>query len=466
MGLLDSRRDLFNFVTTAKHIHQIFQYNRTLVLAVVIKNALPPEILHLAIAARKAADISKSWLAESDAGKLMKQQKDFLDCYLGSRVIVPIARNDQTLLDALYKLWSCLDHFSSLYVTKCSSAARCKLNLRPTASRKLSDMESGRLQRAFLLFELYRRITPAHLSQDNELEPLEQTCDFLKRLHPWQREEILSIEEFLVEVAKDVVRSARDYTRRQISGLAHELATRPGAILEPQPIRQIELFLDLRGVDPFWEDYSANSRSLHYFAARGLPFMRWLSCLSPSNQLDIVIRLATERCEPSILECLHIRYDFVTSDDVKSSKPDRKDMQSGPSYGWKWAESHDLTTNYSKLLFRYELRKMGYCFWDAERLSDHWDCSQPESFVTLLSELKLAPRSRDDDGEGWKDQEPESGLHAMFKGVSIPKDSLNHYDKQLFVDRLEDGRTFDDDKMHPFPAPFSELEAEVFGFEY
>jgi hypothetical protein len=154
MGLLDSRRDLFNFVTTAKHIHQIFQYNRTLVLAVVIKNALPPEILHLAIAARKAADISKSWLAESDAGKLMKQQKDFLDCYLGSRVIVPIARNDQTLLDALYKLWSCLDHFSSLYVTKCSSAARCRLNLRRTASRKLSDMESGRLQRAFLLFEL------------------------------------------------------------------------------------------------------------------------------------------------------------------------------------------------------------------------------------------------------------------------------------------------------------------------
>jgi hypothetical protein len=272
------------------------------------------------------------------------------------------------------------------------------------------------------------------------------------------------VEEFLVEVAKDVMRSARHCTKQQISGLALDLAAQPGTVLEEQPLSKIECFLDLRGIDPFWEDFYANARSLHYFAARGLLFMRWLSQLSSRNQLDIVIQLCTERWEPSILECLHVFYDRITSNDVKTSESEDKDALNGPSCGWTWAETHDLTTDCSKLLFRYDLRMMGYCFWDAERLNEFWDCSQ--GFETSLSKLHLAPRSMNDDGESWKAQESELGLHAMFKGVPIPKGALDHKNEKLFVDRLKEGRVFDEEKMYPFPEPFSEQEAEMFDFEY
>jgi hypothetical protein len=166
------------------------------------------------------------------------------------------------------------------------------------------------------------------------------------------------------------------------------------------------------------------------------------------------------------LECFHVLYDEIASNDIKSKNCKAKDALNGPSCGWKWAETHNLTTDTPKLLFRYDLRKMGYCFWDAARLDEYWDCSQ--SFEASLSKLQLAPRRMDDDGQGWKAQEPESGLHAMFQDVPIPKGALDHNNMRLFEDRLKEGRVFvfDNDEPPAFPAPFSEREAEMFGFEY
>jgi hypothetical protein len=324
-----------------------------------------------------------------------------------------------------------------------------------------------------LTYELYRRITPAHHQHSNRHEASNQTKNFFKVYRSWEREEILSVEEFLVEVAKDVLRSARGYTYQQISCLARDLVAQPGTVLDETPLQKIKTFMDLTGYDVFWLDWPANARSLHYFAARGLPFMKWLSELSPSDQLHIVAKLKTKRCNPSILEALYREPDRSVSDDLERgesddlerSESDHKPALDDPNSSWQWAESHGLTAGKSKLLFRYELRSMGYCFWDGERMNDYWDCS--EDFETSLQKLKLVPRSRNDDGVLWKDQEPESAFHAMFKDVQIPKDVFDR-STTLFEDRLNEGRVFvfDDNETDPYLAPFSEREAEMFGFEY
>jgi hypothetical protein len=466
MSCLESPRDLYSLVVSSKHVYQIFHYSRVVVLAAVIKKALPHGNINLAVTACKAAAISRAWYAKTDCKTIEKQQEKFLVGRHGGHAPEPLLLHDYSLLISLYKLWWMLDYFMHLLEAKSLRVASRKLLQVQNAKRSMSEFEKYRIQRSFLTFEIYRRITPAHQNPDIRNELYDQTIEFLKSYQPWQREEILSVEEFLIETSKDVIRSAREYTYRQVSSVAHDLAAQPDTIMEPNPLQELGSLLELGGVDPFWHGFPPCARSLHYFASRGLPFMKWLLTISQSNQLHVVTLLTGERRAPSILECLRIGHDEMTLAgeaicEVRDEDTDPSENSiDGPSCGWKWAETHDLTDGKPNILKRYELRRMGYCFWDAQRLNEDWNFSELSP-----SELELTPRSQNDDGQTWLKEEPESGFKAYFEGLDVPVNALNIKFRN-FIDRLEEGRDFDEDEIYPFPPPFSEQETKLFNFEY
>jgi hypothetical protein len=466
MSCLDSPRDLYSLITSSKHVYQTFQYSRVVVLAAVIKKALPHGNVYLAVRACKAAAISKTWHAKTDHKIISKQQEEFLVSHDDRHAAMPLTLRDGSLLISLYKLWWLLDYFMHLLEAKSLRVASRKLLRAQNAERGMSQFEKSRIRRSFLNFEIYRRITPSRQTGGNRHEASDQTLNFLKRYQTWQREEILAVEEFLVEVAKDVIRSAREHTYRQISSVAYELAAQPDTVSAPVSLGDLGALLELNGCDPFWHGFPPCARSLHYFASRGLPFMKWLSELSPGNKLYIVDLLATGKCDPSILECLHRDDDqLTTADDAicevgDDEVPQEDSSLDGPSCGWKWAETHDLIDGEFNLLKRYELRKMGYCFWDARRLNEDWNFS-----ALSPSELQLVPRSQNDDGETWLKEEPESGFKAYFEGLDVPVNALKIKFRD-FIDRLEEGRDFNEDEIYPFPPPFSEQETKLFNFEY
>jgi hypothetical protein len=217
--------------------------------------------------------------------------------------------------------------------------------------------------------------------------------------------------------------------------------------------------MDLELYDPFWSMHPREARCLHSFAAKGLPFMKW-ALRSPSSAKVAICAWAEfawvkeYMSSPSILEHLYRTWDKIASPNPAAESPKKEGALNGPNEGWMWADAHDLAASQSKLLKRFELRMIGYCYWDSQRLFEDWglsDISPPQ--------LNLVPREPNSYSRAWLEQEPQWDFEAYFEGLIIPE-GLNWCE---LADQIQSGAGCDQDELLDFPLPLSEYVARIFG---
>ncbi|RMZ78223.1 hypothetical protein DV738_g4022, partial [Chaetothyriales sp. CBS 135597] len=458
MTYLETPRDLFAFVSTAKPIQQIFQANRAAVLEGVLRNAIPGENFCIAVAACAASQTSKLWWARSSA-TIVEESWDRFRKNFPRGYALDSSMCDWNLLVSLSKLWWISDYFITRFEQDALTFAASNISQQSTRSRTRSS-EIQRLQRAFLRFEIYRRITPESMGRSRDMPDSMETriLDFFHWFPPWEREEVLSVQEFLVMFVKNMCRRLGDYMVLEISNIAKDMAAKSEAsngAFERESIEDIEAELDLGSLDVFQLN-SITRRRFQYAVARGLPFIRWLADLNSCDQIDAVVRHSTGYCSASFFERLWYMRSQLNAFDTQvgwlesASTGALKD----PNQGWIWAKQHGLTTDVnSSLLIRYNLRRMGYVFWGAARLHDDWRLQK-----ILPSMLELPQRSRDDNDRDWLE---EPGMEERFQDIPIPKGAFRDIEARLkpsdeMQKKIENG----------YPTPFSDKEAELFGIEY
>jgi hypothetical protein len=376
MGLLETPRDLWGIIRASRIIYQIFQHRRVLILTTMVKKIFPYGDLNLAITACEAASITKSWHSQNDKKDAVKQQSEFMNNHKLDRVFTAEILHNRGLLDSMCRLWSNVEYFLCLFEVRSLRRAAQKLSLTQNACREMSKQERSRVQRAFLTFEIHRRITPVcaveYADCQREQHGHKQTHNSLAAYRRWELEALLSVEEFLIETARDIVTIARDHIHAHIYDAAHEIraARGPHAPIQPNPLREIDALMDLELYDPFWSMHPREARCLHSFAAKGLPFMKWALSSPPSAKVAICVwaKFAWVKeyiSSPSILEHLYRTWDKMASPNPAAESPKEEGALNGPNEGWMWAEAHDLAASQSKLLKRFELRMIGYCYWDS-----------------------------------------------------------------------------------------------------
>ncbi|RMZ78209.1 hypothetical protein DV738_g4004, partial [Chaetothyriales sp. CBS 135597] len=347
MSHLETPRDLFAFVCTARPIWQLFQeVDRATILEAVLRNAFPGENIRIAIAACEASQISKLWYAGSSIPVVEQSWDKFCEDFpQGCAPDCSSLSGDWNRLVSLSKLSYICDYFTACFEQDALSFAASKIPHQQSSTRRsMTSSERTRLQRAFLRFEIYRRVTPGAVKLfDPRTRP--EYChirDFLRWFPPWEREEVLSVQEFLVEFTKNMSRRLQDYIALEISSVAKEMAMEPSQ---------------------------------------------------------------------------------------------------GP--------------------FLYDLRRMGYVFWDTARICQDWKLpsTSPET-------IELLPRTDYDDGQDWLTNEP--GIDDYFKDTPIPRGTLWKIATGSYTAHLKPGKEMREKIGHGggYPAPFSDKEAELFGIEY
>nr|POF13869.1 hypothetical protein CFP56_02893 [Quercus suber] len=468
LSSLDTPRDLFALITTSQFFYQVFQGGQTAILADVIRKAMPDDNVYTAVAACKAARISKLGWANSPVAAVTEAQAEFLENNPRGRVHGNTSLHDRNLLLSLYKLWWTLEYFLDRFQQDALKIAASKLPLsQEPENQNITSNERSRLQRAFLRFEIYRRFTPLHIQSGSFTNAAHaQTQAFLECFSPWEREEILSVHEFLVELAKDIVRNCEDYMVHEIASVARDMAATLGALqqrYESMSTKKLQMMLELRGLDISMHDDPAVGRRFQFFVGRGLPFIKWLSNLPPNHKIDTVARLSLERCEPTLFDVLVSKNREITSHDDKMDWSVKQHMGRlrHPNQGWLWAEAYDFTTGTKPLLERYALRRMGYVFWDAARLHNDWKLQD-----TLPPMLELVPRSDCDNDRDWLE---EPCFEERFKDIIVPEGTfIQREDKSDAYSRLLPSEEWEEqlDDTIVMPTPFSDQEVKLFSIEY
>jgi hypothetical protein len=272
---------------------------------------------------------------------------------------------------------------------------------------------------------------------------------------PWEREELLSVHEYLVSVVKNIYRELQDYLLdrlRDIGDAMKQEAEAQGALFQREELKDIRAGLDLGGLDVFQSGQLLTRRRFQYLVTRGLSFLHWLAYLAPNEGILTLDISHASDCHCSLFELM---YDAVDHPSLKTGPVAR--TITDESFGWRWARHSGLVHGSNELLRRHVLRQAGFVFWDAERLIGGWRL--PEN---SLDTINLPSRVQNDDDHDWSE---EPTLEERFQNVAVAKGFfLNSEDGAEAVFRADDD--FFGEFEDTFPPPFSQEEATRFGIEY
>lgn len=497
MSRLETPRDLFTLIRTSRHFWQDFQGSRIPILVSVIQNSFPDGNIDIAIAACDSGQISKMWHENPSVAAVVKSHDEFLKNYPWGRASQDRSLRDMSLLRSLYKLWWTVDYFMSRFERDALSFAAQNLPLwDDRRMEEATKSERGRLQRAFLRLEIFRRIQPATLQSSAHLVPdqyhmpnreRDGVRNFLRWFQPWEREEILSAQEFLFGFAKNLLSELENHIVCETGRWAREMAVKTWPLqgsFEVEPLGDLEWEFDTHLLNIF----AHGERRLSYLVARGLPFLRWLSNLTTRRQISVINHHYSSRCSTSVLETLHHNFDVFMRIDARQNwqTATRAGISSAPNEGWLWAQRNDLVigqkyldqiyelrrsrdnqllytyaleqTGPNHLLCRRTLRQMGFVFWDSARLLDDWRLPS-----TSPSMLELPLRYYKDDDNVWI---KNSRFEERFKEIAIPKGSFHSTNEDQVWKRFVPDDKWSELTNEGHPVPFSKAEDDMFGIEY
>ena len=377
--------DLHALIQASPRLYQLYLLNTETILSAVAKRQFHPAVVSEALFFAKISqlgqplsrdtvlDLCRSYQSGLHEVGVIPIPMSVAMCKLAKDVrffIEDYARNTLPLMEELGR--SLETHVLAKYWPE-----------KPVTYSQLSDSETGRLQRAFCRFEIYRYLFARCFSgfdhgtglcaQEPPLTPAEQGSFFLKKFPDFQITEINCI---------------RDYAYRRLRGIFSQLEdkaadTLPPATFEFDPLGDVESEEWHSGVWLFTNNGKHyQDTHIEHLMTLGLAYLRQIFDSTGEEQKDLFIR----HIGANVI--YHIERDFITNAMTllgenprsqgipllaKTDPPFEYEVSAKVELGipdaWQWAHPRappDLLSDYCEK----GLRDWGYVFWDLRRLRE------------------------------------------------------------------------------------------------
>jgi len=376
--------DLRFLIRASPRFHQVFLQNQEFILSATARRQFHPGALPDAIGFAKLSRLELPLSRESAMEYCQKGPNPFGDC---RQTVITLPETA-----ALCKLAQNVRFFIEDFARNSLPILRglgqsLDRNILPeyppetlTAGSQLSPSETGRLQRAFCRFEVYRCLFAKcssklehNLHQKCPLSPLispsEQASLYLQRLPDFQIVEINCI---------------RDYLFRRLRGICSQLEAEAVETLSPQtfmfdPTRDVECDEWYSGVHFFCDSFKPHQHAhFEHLISLGLPYIRRIFEATGDQRRILFLR------DYPNSRIYHQEHSFITSAiECLGKNPATTELlpKTDPPFvykinkaaeldipdAWQWAHPrappHMLKDSSTK-----GLRDWGYVFWDFARL--------------------------------------------------------------------------------------------------
>ncbi|KAJ3580502.1 hypothetical protein NPX13_g59 [Xylaria arbuscula] len=379
LASLESPRDLYSLIKASPASLRAFIPCRRSTFSAIIRNALAPDAVHHALALLHVPEPPVSFHNDGRNAELFRLRvKIYLKQYFrASSWRFP---TDLPSIITLIRLISQISRFVDGYFD--FAMETMGLTEETGCLRPLSSTEIARLQRAFLRFEIYCRINPLLDCLTSTLSSDFQFRYFIKKMAPWEVEEVTCIHEYLATVIGRYILEAEDRLMHAILGNPH-LRARSIDMEYFQHGRPIKYKcseghmlnfddLDITDLSPFSTEATDHRRSsISYIVSLGLGVLQDIISSDVDRRWNIIHSNLLLR--QFLHEALLVAWRRRGADPIlRAPEGEFTDSSSRPNQGWfNFNSSHGLLSieeSFDSLTHRL-LRICGYIFWDYSRIS-------------------------------------------------------------------------------------------------
>lgn len=381
----DTPDDLHALIQASPRLYHVYLFNKDTVLSAVARGQFHPEVIPDALFLAKISqfeqplsrdtviELCETYPSEMHKGTILSVPMSVTLCKLASNLrffIEDYAQNTLPIMEELGRSQN-LYRFPEYWPAN------------PAPHSKFSQVEIGRLQRAFCRFEIYRhlfaRCSPNLRHElracpvDPSLSPEEQATRFLQKFPDFQVAEINSI---------------RDYLFRRLRGICARLEDKAVDTLPPETFMfdqegDVESAEWASGVYLFTNSGKYyQSQHMEHLMSLGLPYIRRIFEATGEEQKDLFIR----HIPRDIIH--HLETEFITRalkclgrnparGDIpllaKTDPPFVYEVNAGVELdipdAWQWAHPRAPPLSLKDDPLK-GLRDWGYVFWDFDRLRE------------------------------------------------------------------------------------------------
>jgi hypothetical protein len=361
---------LYSSINASPRLFQVFASRKQQILSNMAMRQFHPAVLPDALATVKASQLGDSPSRDSVLeflGSLPQQYDVHTTALLPEPTAVALCQLHENISFFVAEF---AQHALSI-MTECSdfSAQRefqAVTGAQETSKPNLSELETGRLQRAFCRFEVYRYLFAGCTTESvPNMTVAEQAHLFLERFPKWEVEEIACVRDYLMNRLCEVFNSMEDeFVEKEIAG---NLPVRAESILGR------------------WEEedrwFSSSQKLDHdsymeYMLSLGLPFLRQAFRATGEERKGMIISNSCRAGPRFLSKALH-----QPQQDTEADRQDMTDHSGGvtvsfaedrmdePNEGWVWGHDYKPALGWASGL-RTELRRVGYVFWDHKRMKE------------------------------------------------------------------------------------------------
>ncbi|KAF5717629.1 hypothetical protein FGLOB1_2008 [Fusarium globosum] len=428
---IDSPRGLHDLITASPACLRVFLQTPYLILSAVVRNALP-------------SGTTKHYLAASLAPlSPLRETRDeillFLDEYFSATTPLEFPAN-QTDLVSFCKLYHRVDYLVNMFLHQMRQLGFDDSILAPSSS------ESTRLHRAFLRYEIY-----CSVFAPNEFEPLEDPYQFsgveqfdlfLRRLMPWEVEEMACVQVYFALLAGDYVSQLEEQLIEAVKSTPElvwpsspdskpeeqaEKKEEEGIVSRRDDMREFKN-LDLTNLILFSKDgiYSSPD-SITHMTSLGLRFM-YVLCKSEDRRSEL-IRSSSPDYREFLPEALSHSPAWTPEDPNQGISTEETDSLDDPlreNLGFVlFGKNHNMGTVYLPIDptgSHYSiLRRLGYVFWDS------WRIQSPG----VSDRLRAVEKMTYDEIHELFNKPWRNGAEARLQGVMLPRDQFEKIEREF-----------------------------------
>ncbi|KAF5609010.1 hypothetical protein FPANT_276 [Fusarium pseudoanthophilum] len=439
---IDSPRGLHDLIAASPACLRVFLQTPYLILSAVVRNVLPSGTTKHYIAAWRAPPPSLPPVRETKDEILL-----FLNEYFSATTPFEYPANQKELV-SFCQLYHRVDYLVKMFLHQMRQLGFDDTILAPSSS------ESTRLHRAFLRYGIY-----CSVFAPNEFEPLENTYPFsgveqfdlfLRRLRPWEVEEMACVQVYFALLTGDYISQLEEQLIEAVQcapGIVWPSSpdSKPGEETDENGEKQIlskgddmREFknLDMTNLMLFSKDgiYSSPD-SITHMTSLGLEFM-YLLCRSEDRRSEL-IRSNPPDYREFLPEALSHSPAWTPEDqnqDISIEKTDSLDDPSRENLGYVlFGNNHSMGTVYLPIdptgSHHSILRRLGYVFWDS------WRIQSPE----VSDRLRAVEKMTYDEIHELFNRPWRNGAEARLQGVKLPRDQFEKIEMEFgYIERPED----------------------------
>ncbi|KAL9573947.1 hypothetical protein ACKAV7_001891 [Fusarium commune] len=436
---VDSPRGLHDLIAASPACLRVFLQTPYLILAAVVRNALPSGTI-------------KHYLAASQAP--LRETRDeillFLDEYFSASSSFEFPAN-QTDLISFCQLYHRVDYLVNLFLHQMRQLGFDESILAPSSS------ESTRLHRAFLRYEIYCSVFAPHDIEQwedpllfHQFSGIEQFDLFLRQLTPWEVEEMACVQVYFALLTGDYISQLEEQLIEAVKnapGLVWPSSpdSKPGEeadkkeeeemVSKRDDMREFRN-LDLTSLLLFSKDgiYSSPD-SITHMTSLGLDFI-YLLCKSEGRRSEL-IRMNSPDYREFLPEALNHSPAWTPEDQdqgISAEETDSLDDPSRENLGFiLFGKNDNMGTAYLPIDptgSHYSiLRRLGYVFWDS------WRIQSPK----MSDRLKAVEKMTYDEIHELFNRPWRKGAEARLQGVKLPRDQFEKIEREFgYIEDPED----------------------------